>query len=132
MRRYMLDTNAVNHALKHPPAFMEKLTAQPMAAVCISAVTRAEIAYGLAKRPDAVKLHRAVSEFLKRIDTLPYTEQDAAYYGQFKAAVEQQGRSLSALDMLIAAHAAGNGLILVSHDGAFGKIDSLSVEDWAT
>ena len=107
MRRYMLDTNAVNHALKQHPAFMEKLTAQPMAAVCISAVTRAEIA-------------------------LPYTEQDAAYYGQFKAAVEQQGRSLSALDMLIAAHAAGNGLILVSHDGAFGKIDSLAVEDWAT
>ena len=123
MRRYMLDTNAVNHALKQHPAFMGKLSARPMAAVCISAVTRAEIAYSLSKRPDAVKLHKAVVEFLKRIDTLPYTEQDAAHYGPFKAAAEQQGRSLPALDMLIAAHTNGNGLILVGHDGVFGKID---------
>ena len=64
------------------------------------------------------------------IDTLPYTEQDTAHYGQFKAAAEQRGRSLLALDMLIAACV--NGLILVSHDGAFGKIDGLAVEDWAT
>lgn len=61
---------------------------------------------------------------------MPGREQDAAYYGQFKAATEQQGRSLPALDMLIAARV--NGLILVSHDGAFGKIDGLAIEDWAT
>ena len=91
----------MNHALKQHPAFMGKSSARPMAAVCISAVTRAEIAYGLSKRPDAVKLHKAVAEFLKRIDTLPYTEQDAAYYGQFKAAVEQPGCSLPALDIWI-------------------------------
>ena len=60
----------------------------------------------------------------------PGREQDAAHYRQFKAAAEQRGRSLPALDMLIAAHA--NGLILVGHDGAFGKIDGLAVEDWAT
>lgn len=70
MRRYMLDTNAVNHALKQHPAFMEKafmekLIAKPMAAMYISAVTRAEIAYGLAKHPDAVKLHKAVAEFFE-------------------------------------------------------------------
>lgn len=60
----------------------------------------------------------------------PGREQDAAHYGPFKAAMEQQGCSLLALDMLIAACV--NGLILVSHDGAFGKIDGLAVEDWAT
>ena len=47
-------------------------------------------------------------------------EQDTAHYGQFKAAAEQQGRSLPALDMLIAARV--NGLILLAMMAHLAKL----------
>lgn len=50
--------------------------------------------------------------------------------GSLRLPRSNRGYSLPALDMLIEART--NGLILVSHDGAFGKIDGLAVEDWAT
>lgn len=49
------------------------------------------------------------------------------HYGQFKANIEKQGKSLAPLDMLIAAHADAVDAILVSNDAAFTKISGLKV-----
>ena len=50
--------------------------------------------------------------------------------GSLRLPRSNRGYSLPVLDMLIAACV--NGLIPISHDGAFGKINGLAVEDWAT
>jgi tRNA(fMet)-specific endonuclease VapC len=71
MKRYMLDTNTVTHLLKAHPDAPRCIVAAPMAALCISAITEGELLYGLAKRPQASRLHMAVGEFLKRMDVLP-------------------------------------------------------------
>jgi tRNA(fMet)-specific endonuclease VapC len=38
-----------------------------MHTVCISAITAGELAFGLAKRPQATSLKAAVDEFLRRV-----------------------------------------------------------------
>lgn len=130
-KRYMLDTNAINHALRQHPTFMANLQAVPMAALCISAVTYAEITYGLAKKPEATKLHKAIDELLKRLEVLPFDKHTAQQYGQFKATIiESTGKSLVPLDMMIAAHAHSIGAVLISQDQAFHKIVGLHVQDW--
>ena len=96
----------------------------------ISAVTLAEIHYGLSKKPNANNLHRTVQEFLLRVSVLNWTNETALIYGKFRAEIEQQGLSLSALDMMIAAHAKAENAVLVSNDNAIFKISDLSVEDW--
>lgn len=132
MKKYLLDTNIVSLAVRGNAHVLKHLTSVPMSELCISAITHAELMYGLAKRPEAQRLHRLVSEFLLRVDVLPFDAAAAEVYGTFRAAVEAAGRSLSAPDMQIAAHAYGIGAVLVSNDRAFFHIGGLSVEDWSS
>ena len=57
MKRYMLDTNTVSHLIKEHPAISRHLVSTPMAFLCVSAITKGELLFGLAKRPDAKRLH---------------------------------------------------------------------------
>ena len=60
MKRYLLDTNTVSHLIKGHPAVARRVVAVPMASLCISAITEGELLFGLAKRPDAKRLHHLV------------------------------------------------------------------------
>ena len=131
MKKYLLDTNIVSLAVRGNNHVLKHLTSVPMSELCISAITHAELMYGLANRPEARRLHRLVSEFLLRVDVLPFDTAVAEVYGTFRAGVEASGRSLSAPDMQIAAHAHGIGAVLVSNDRAFSYIHGLLVEDWS-
>ena len=57
---YLLDTNTVSHLIKSHPLATQRLLAVPMHTVCVSAITAGELAFGLAKRPQAVALKAAV------------------------------------------------------------------------
>lgn len=131
MTRYMLDTNIVSHLLRRHPAVVARVTVTPMAALCMSAVTGAELMYGLAKRPGAVRLARAVDELMRRVEVLPWTSSVMSGYGDTRASLESQGQPMGALDMLIAAHALEAGVVLVTNDQAFRRVPGLVVEDWS-
>ena len=70
-QRYMLDTNTVSYIIKGEfPSIQQRLISGPMASLCISAITEAELLRGLAKKPEAKHLALAVKEFLIRVDIL--------------------------------------------------------------
>ncbi|MDR1850304.1 MAG: type II toxin-antitoxin system VapC family toxin [Zoogloeaceae bacterium] len=126
----MLDTNTVSHLVKSHPAVSLRITEVPMTALCISAITGGELMFGLAKVPDAKRLHQAVMEFLRRVDVLPWDSAVMTRYGSVRAAIEKQGQTLGTLDMLIAAHALETDSVLVTNDAAFSRVAGLTVEDW--
>lgn len=126
----MLDTNTVSHLIREHPAVVRRVLAVPMAAVCISSITKAELLFGLARRPEAKRLHTAVGEFLRRVDVLPWDSEVAERYGATRAAMERQGKTLGPLDLLIASHALRAEAVLVTNDRAFAQVDGLRVEDW--
>ena len=128
--RYLLDTNTVSHLIKRHPQATQRLLALPMHSLGISAITAGELAFGLAKRPEAVALRAAVDEFLRRVDVLPWDAAVAQTYGQLRAHVQSEGIGLSALDMQIAAHAVHVKAILVSSDRAFGQLTEITHENW--
>ena len=130
MTRYMLDTNTVSHLLRQHPAVARRVVNASMASLCLSAITAGELLFGLAKRLDAVRLHRAVTELLRRVDVLPWDNAVARCYGGVRAGMARQGRVLGSLDMLIAVHALSAGAVLVSNDRAFRQVAELVVEDW--
>jgi tRNA(fMet)-specific endonuclease VapC len=127
----MLDTNTVSYLLRDHPSVVSRVVSTPMAALCISAITAGELAFGLAKRPDAKRLRRAVEEFLKRVDILPWDTATARQYGPMRAELRSTGRNLAPLDSLIAAHAVSAGAVLVTSDRAFGAVPGLTTEDWS-
>jgi tRNA(fMet)-specific endonuclease VapC len=130
MKRYMLDTNTVSHLIKAHPAVTARVVATPMVSLCVSAITEGELLFGLAKRPDAKRLHLAVRELLRRIEVLPWDSAIAEHYGTVRADMARQGKVLAPLDLLIATHALGMGAVLVTNDRAFSQVTELCVEDW--
>ena len=128
--RYLLDTNTVSLLIKRHPQATQRLLAVPMHSLGISAITAGELAFGLAKRPEAVALRAAVHEFLRRVDVLPWDADVAQTYGRLRAQMQSEGIGLSALDMQIAAHAVHVKAILVSSDRAFGQLTEITHENW--
>lgn len=127
---YLLDTNTVSHLIKRHPNVTQRLLAVPVHCVCISAITAGELAFGLAKRPDATALKVAVGEFLRHVDVLPWDHAVAQTYGALRAHLQKNGTPLAPLDTQIAAHALHVQAILVSNDKAFLQVDGVEVEDW--
>jgi tRNA(fMet)-specific endonuclease VapC len=126
----MLDTNTVSHLVKEHAAVARHLLAVPMVSLCISAITEAELLFGLAKRPEAKRLQLVVHEFLRRVEVLPWDSAVAARYGAVRAEMASQGKVLAPLDLLIAAHALAAGAVLVTNDQAFAQVPNLACDDW--
>ena len=129
----MLGTNTANYIIKGKPVELrERLLTVPMADVCVSAITEAELLRGVAKKPDAKHLPVAVKQFLLRVEILPWDSLAAKAYAELRTACENEGKSWGNMDMLIAAHSKSEGTVLVTNDKAFYNIDHLlSLEDWA-
>ncbi len=126
----MLDTNTVSHLVKRHPRVARHVVGVPIASLCMSAITAGELRYGLARRPDAVRLQAAVTELLRRIDVLPWDFPAAERSGILRADLERTGRPVGSLGLLIAAHALAVGAVLVTNDRAFSQIAQLQIEDW--
>jgi tRNA(fMet)-specific endonuclease VapC len=133
--RYLLDTNMVSYIVKgrSPAASARLLALEPHEVACVSAITEAEIRYGLARRPDATTLAALIEAFLASIRVLSWGRDEARAYGQVRAALESRGLSLGNMDIMIAAHAIAAGATLVTNDNHFSHIGDLgSIANWAT
>ena len=129
--RYLLDTNTASYIIKgEPPQVRQRLLQVPMAAVVLSTISEAELRFGGARRPDARGLHRAIEEFLLRVEVLPWGRDAARSYAVLRAASASKGITLGAMDLLIAAHALAISATLVSSDKAFRLLEQLPIEDW--
>ena len=134
MSLYLLDSNVASHVIRGDlPGIRERLVALPVHSAAVSAVTRGELMYGLAKRGNPSALSALIHEFLIRVEALPWTGEVADVYGVLRASCRARGVNLEALDMMIAAHAVAAGAILVTRDQAFSHVESgLKIEDWTT
>ena len=132
MRLYMLDTNTASYIIKGEPVVVrEHLLEVPMASVCISSITQAELLRGVANKPAAKRLPIAVKEFLIRVEIMPWDSDAAEAYAQLRTSCESEGTPLGTMDMLIAAHSVAVGAILVTNDQAFFRVrHHLPLEDW--
>ena len=126
----MLDTNTISQLVREHRTVAKHVTTVPMTSLSISAITEGELLFGLARRPEAKRLHLVVRELLRRVDVLPWDSVVAERYGVVRADLECTGKTLAPLDLLIAAHALGVDATLVTNDRAFRQVAGLDVEDW--
>ncbi|NTV95984.1 MAG: type II toxin-antitoxin system VapC family toxin [Thiobacillus sp.] len=126
----MLDTNAVSNLIRgQGNTALQALVIERDA--CISVITEAEIRFGVKRKPQATRLAKAVGVFLLDMPCLPWTSATAQTYADLRTRMEVQGIGLSAMDLLIAAHAIAEDCTLISADGAFTKVPGLRVLDWS-
>lgn len=128
---YMLDTNASSAAIRGDIGLDAKLQTLDRREWCISTITVAEHMYGLAKKPEAVRLAELVHAFLDAANVLTWDTAAAQTLGQVRADLEKRGQVIGAYDMLIAAHALSRNLILVTDNvREFNRVGNLRIENW--
>ena len=130
--RFMLDTDSCIALIKQKPgSILRRLTSLSPGEAGISAITLAELRYGVAKSAQKEKNGPALDEFLLPLEVADFDEPAADAYGVVRAALEKAGTPIGSLDTQIGAHALSLGAILVTHNSReFRRIPGLAVEDW--
>jgi tRNA(fMet)-specific endonuclease VapC len=137
---YLLDTNMVSYIVSGASqrARAHLLRLDPAGMVHVSAISEAELRFGMAKGAKHATRIAMMERFLGKATVLAWDHDAAAAYGGLRAALERAGTPLGALDTLIAAHALAAGAVLVTHDAAFHRLRTLAMKpglqvvDWAT
>ncbi len=130
--KYMLDTNICIYAIKNKPEkVLNTLKEKMNDGICISAITLAELAHGVEKSAARDKNRAALLRFLSILTVLPFDDLAAAEYGIVCADLQRKGTPIGTMDMLIAAHAKTEGLILVTNNTReFERVEGLTLENW--
>lgn len=127
-----LDTNICIYAInKRSTAVLRALRTRDGDTILVSAVTVAELEYGIAKSAAVQQNRVALRHFLAPYEIVSFDEQAAHHYGDIRAALERSGRSIGPNDLLIAAHARSVDATLVTNNvGEFKRVPGLTVENW--
>ena len=130
---YLLDTDIVIYSVRgQHPAIARRIARLEPAAYAISVVTRAELLFGVHRTPPAHPSQLRVRQFLGEVVTLDWGKEAADIYSWFRHQLQVKGELIDHLDLMIAAHAASLGAILVTnntrHFGRFAPL--LTIENW--
>jgi tRNA(fMet)-specific endonuclease VapC len=132
--RYMLDTNILVYVLNARPrhaAVLERLDREAAQDLVVSSVTLGELHCGIEKSQRRDANRRALQRVLRALNIVVFDAQAAEAYGSVRATLERAGTPVGPLDTLIAAHALGLGVTLVtSNVREFARIRGLRVESW--
>ncbi len=131
--RYLLDTSIFSDLVRYPTGKVaQHIQQRGDATVCTSIVVAAELRFGAAKKASPA-LSQRIEALLDVIPVLPL-EMGADYrYAEIRLFLEQQGTPVGSNDLLIAAHAVSQGLILVTGNvNEFSRVSELQVENWLT
>ena len=131
---FLIDTNICVYIMnKHPPQVIQKFREMGAGNVCISSITVSELQYGACESKQVKKNMKRLEEFLSPFEILPYDESASIYYGRIRSYLEKEGSVIGPLDMLIAAHALSEELILITNnENEFKRVKTLRIENWVT
>ena len=127
---YMLDTDTLSLIVRKHSPVIRNLVKHENDEICISAITYAELSYGLEKR-GSDKLFHEVRTIIEKLSIISFDDPQSELYGKIRVELEKSGMPIGDMDMLIAAAALSIGAILVSHNiRQFSKISGIKIEDW--
>ena len=130
----LLDTDICIYLLNQRPGFeaiLRRLDGRRQGEVALSAITLAELRFGI-----AASQHRAVNLaklelLLATFEIAPFDAPAAAAYGSLRAHLQARGTPMGPLDTLIAAHALALGAAVVTNNvREFGRVPGLTMENW--
>jgi tRNA(fMet)-specific endonuclease VapC len=129
---YLLDTNICIYIIKERPlGVINKFKSLPLGSIGISAITLAELQYGIMKSSKTKKNKDALNKFITPLEILDFDYNATIEYGKVRQELEKKGMPIGPLDTLIAAHARSNKLTLVTNnEREFKRVSNLKIENW--
>lgn len=127
--KLLFDTNIVSLAMSADAEVMAQLSRLVPAQAAISAVTHAEVRFGLARLGQmgagaALQRKQTLYErLLEHLEVLPWDLAAAEAYAMERVACEADGEPLDQADLMILSHATASGRVLVTRDAALLRRD---------
>lgn len=113
------------------PGLDARVASVPPGQICISAVTRGELLYGLKLKDGAHRLAQVVEQFLSRVRCLPWDEAAATHFATIAADLHKAGTPIGSMDAMLAAHAIAAGAVFVTNNGRhLDRVPGLAAENW--
>ena len=134
--KYLLDSNAWIAYLRQSHAnLIQRLQREAPADIVLCSVVLGELYYGAERSGPSHRTsnHALLAKLRKDFVSLPFTDAAAEEYGRIRAHLAALGTPIGPNDLMIAAIALANSLILVTHNTAeFSRVPGLTIEDWQT
>ena len=128
---HMLDTNMCIYVINEREAALREHFQAHADALCISSISYAELAYGVAHSARVRHNKRELAAFTKDLDILPFDQVAGDHYGDIRQGLTKKGTLVGANDMLIAAHARSvNATLVTNNEREFRRVSKLRVENW--
>ncbi|MCV2217121.1 type II toxin-antitoxin system VapC family toxin [Thauera sp. Sel9] len=126
----MLDTNMCIYLMKNqPPAVARRFARCYVGDVVMSAITYAELSYGVAVCADPEREQAKLAALIEDIPVVPFGAEAGSASGPIRFATRESRKDQ--LDKLIAAHAASLGMAIVTNKVKdFSKYPGVSIENW--
>ena len=130
MPRYMLDTNMCIYLMKNHPAEVARRFAQCYVGdVVMSAITLAELRYGVAVSADPEREQANLDDLIEDIPAMPFDTHAAMAYGPIRLASRESKKDH--LDKLIASHAVALDVTVVTNNiKDFARYPGVKTENW--
>ena len=129
--RYVLDTNTLIYFFKGLGDVSKHMLAQSPSELAIPTVVLSELEVGITKSTSPRKRKSQLQEITALVNVLPFGIAESKSAAQIRVKLEKQGLPIGPYDVLIAATALANNMILVTHNQKeFGRIEGLKIEDW--
>ena len=128
---YVLDTNTLIYFFKGVGKVKNRLLSTPPSEIGLPAIVLFELEFGIAKSSSPRKRIAQLEDFTSLVNIIPFGPTEAKTGAQIRAKLEKKGIPIGPYDVLIAACAKANDLILVTHNvKEFRRIEGLRLEDW--
>jgi len=131
---YMLDTNVLMHfandKLRHSK-ILKRIDAVGKQHIFVSSLTIHEVQTKLIKAKVSPKNVTALAAILAQFNVRSFNAAAAVASAKVRAALEEKGAPIGAIDMLLAGHAKHEKAVLVTNNTKhFKLVHGLKVEDW--
>jgi tRNA(fMet)-specific endonuclease VapC len=104
---------------------------EPSGTVALCSVVKAELYYGAYKSQQRTQTLARLERFIRNFHSYTFDDAAADVYGRIRADLAAQGTPIGPNDLMIAATALANNLIVVTHNTReFARVAGLSLEDW--
>lgn len=129
---HLLDANTWIYTLKGASLTLNaRIGSVDPDTIAFCSIVKAELLRGAHRYANSVVRFSILTTLFNRHISFSFDDIAATEYGRVRHHLEAQGQPIGAMDMLIAAIALANNLILVTHNTKeFSRIPGLKLDDW--
>jgi len=132
MAGYLLDTNHIGVAVRPQSAVAQRITQTKRRGLRVGTCfpVLCELEAGIQHISHREEYYRSLRVLLRQIRTWPLDRAIAQRFGEIHAELTRRGRSMSQVDMMLAAMCREMNLTLLTTDRDFEALPDVKTEDW--